>query len=81
MPDGKMLFTAGFFGLWRWFRALKGVSNTLVGHRTESKTVYGLRLKNSQCCCTLAEYFAVDEKLSIAISLSFFVAKVDGATF
>ena len=54
----------------------KMVANTLAGHMAESKTVYRLRLKNSLCCCTLAEYFAVDEKLTTALSISVSFQKV-----
>ena len=52
----------------------KMVANALAGHWVESKTVSKPRLKNSLCCCTLAEYFAVDEKLTssaLSISVSF----------
>ena len=54
----------------------KMVANTLAGHMAESKTVYRLRRKNSLCCCTLAEYFAVDEKLTTALSISVSFKKV-----
>ena len=54
----------------------KMVANTLAGHMAESKTVYRLRMKNSLCCCTLSEYFAVDEKLTNALSISVSFQKV-----
>ena len=54
----------------------KMVANTLAGHMAESKTVYRLRLKNSLCCYTLAEYFVVDEKLTTALSISVSFQKV-----
>ena len=48
----------------------KMVAIALAGHRAETKTVYGLKLKNSLCCCTLAEYFNVDEKVTTALFIS-----------
>ena len=48
---------------------MRGSNTPWVARGVESKTVYRLRLKNSLCCCTLAEYFAVDEKRTIALSV------------
>ena len=72
MPDHKMLLTAGFGGLRRWFRLYKRVSNTLAGHPTKSKTVYRQRRANSLFCCTLAEHFVLDEKFTTALSIFVF---------
>ena len=76
MPDHKILLTeldSVVFGDGLGSINAKRVSNTLAGHPTESKTVCRQkRLKNSPFCCTLAEYFILDEKFTTALSIFVF---------
>ena len=53
----------------------KKVAIALAGHQLGSETIFTLTVKKSPGCCTLAEYFAVDEKLTTALHVLFLFFK------